>query len=101
MVVDDLDLARSERSPDKTDTVLVVNADAVLTFPVTTEGFEAVVWRCSEVGESCSSVELVELSASDRPKRLGASCACSFGGRTVEDVLGTAIGEGLNHANRL
>lgn len=78
MVVDDLDEARTERSPDEADTVLVVNADAVLAFSIPAEGFEAVVGRCPEVSKRSGSVKLVELSASDRPKRLRASCASPF-----------------------
>ena len=40
MIIDDFDFGGISRHPDETDTVLVVNADGVLSFAVIAERFE-------------------------------------------------------------
>jgi hypothetical protein len=42
MVVNDFDLGWPNLSPDKTDTILVVDPDAVLALPILLEGFQSV-----------------------------------------------------------
>ena len=44
MVIDDLNLKSISVSPYKTDTTLIVDSDAVLTFPIATQFLQPVSW---------------------------------------------------------
>jgi hypothetical protein len=45
MIVHDLHLVRALLGPEKADTILVIDTDTVLTFPVSAEHFEPVPRR--------------------------------------------------------
>jgi hypothetical protein len=71
MVVNNLDTIRPGLCPDEADPVLIVYANAVLTSPVSSKGFEAVRWRRPEVVERSRCIQLVELSTGYSPKHHG------------------------------
>jgi hypothetical protein len=53
--------------PLKADSVLLVDANAVLPFPVALQQFQAVARRHSEFGNLSNAVELIQLPAGNRP----------------------------------
>lgn len=63
MVVGDYNVACVAIVPAKTDTPLIVDADAVLMFSVATEGFQMITWRNSQGFQLCrrgNEAELVQ-----------------------------------------
>ena len=64
MVVDDFDLVRVSVFPDEADAPLVVDANAVLTFPFSAKRFEAISRRHSQVIQDLGCRKLRKL-----PKR--------------------------------
>jgi len=44
MVIDDLDLLGRTITPNETDSPLIVDSDAVLTFPIATQFLQPVSW---------------------------------------------------------
>src|SRR5689334_24733432 len=65
VVIHDFDVFRTGRRPTKTQTPLVVDADAVLTRTVALQRLEAIAWRNPQVVQSCRDFELHELATSD------------------------------------
>jgi hypothetical protein len=49
VIIDDLDVFRSAISPDKADPPLIVDADTVLTRPVTAQRLQPVSWNCRHI----------------------------------------------------
>jgi hypothetical protein len=64
VVVDNLDLPRLVVAPDKTDPPLVVDADAVLTLPVTVQRFQAIAGRHPQIVQQCGRIDRQQLGAS-------------------------------------
>jgi hypothetical protein len=62
VVVDDLDILRSIRGPNETDTPLVIDPDAVLAFPIALEGLQAIAWGYPQVVQRRRPVELLEFA---------------------------------------
>jgi hypothetical protein len=70
VVVDDFNGFRARIRPNKTETELVVDADAVLAGSITAQQFQTVARRDAEVIEAPSDVQLPELAACHALKRL-------------------------------
>jgi hypothetical protein len=49
MIINDFDVVGSIGLPDKADPPLVVDANAVLAFPVSRERFKAITWRHPQI----------------------------------------------------
>jgi len=62
VVVRDFDFIGVSSFPAKTDTVLVIDPDAVLTFPAPTKPFEPVSRRNPEFAKFAHSIKLVQLT---------------------------------------
>jgi len=67
VIVDYLDLCWAAIGPPETDPELSINADAVLTSPVSRKSFKTVSWWRFEVFECFSGVQLIQLSMRDCP----------------------------------
>ena len=96
MVVHHLDLLRVTALPEEADPVLVVDPDAVLPTPVSTESLEVVAWERSQVVEPLRRVQLRELALRDpgnapKPTRRMAA----------KEGLGVSIPEGPDHLSRV
>ena len=82
--------------PDEADAILVVDPDAVLSQPVSTQSFDAVARESAEVIESLGRVQLRQLALrhpGDPPKS-----AC---GMAEEQGLGVLAPEGPDHSRRV
>jgi hypothetical protein len=75
MIVNYLYVSRTDISPDKADSPLIVDANAVLTFAVTFQAFKAVTrWR-TQKHQGLGGIQLSELALGDsgeRPEPAGA-----------------------------
>lgn len=56
MVVNNLNFKRITITPNEANTILIVDADAVLTFPITLQGFEMIAWKDCQISQLTSSV---------------------------------------------
>ena len=77
MVVSDFDFACMAVLPLKTDSVLLINAYAVLVIPVTPEAFQTVSGRHPEFTDFSDSVDLIQLSTGHGPDGFWAAFSCS------------------------
>src|SRR5262245_29561100 len=62
MIVDDLDFVRIVLAPDEANPPLLIDADRILTFPVSFESFQPIGWRHTQVFEPLRVVEKTQLS---------------------------------------
>jgi hypothetical protein len=65
VIIGDFNFAWPELGPSEADSVLIVDADAVLSLAVSGKGFEAIAWGDTEVLERLGLVELFQLSQRD------------------------------------
>jgi hypothetical protein len=93
VVVADFDIFCILTDPAEAETPLVIDADAVLSGAIASQGFEAVTWRNPQMIETRGGVQLVEL-------HLGGGLDIArefFGADEIEDLLGFGIGEAPDH----
>jgi hypothetical protein len=57
VVVRDLNVIGIAISPNETDSELVINPNAVLTFPIPFQFFQAIAWRHSQIVQCRGAVE--------------------------------------------
>jgi hypothetical protein len=69
----------------------------MLPAPITPQCLKTIPWRNAEIIEAFSRIELVEFALSDPPKVLRKAPASQSTGKTVENVVRSLIGEGLDH----
>ena len=111
-VIHNLHCARSRLCPHKTDAVPVIDSDAVLAQSCTSQSFQPITRRHTQLNKGHHRIKLIKLSSGGSPKRSGKSSASSPGGRacltsagistagdSVEAALGQAVdlGEQLGH----
>ena len=64
MIIHDLDGIRPRRRPAEADAPLVVDADAVLPFPIPFQCFQTIATRDAQVFETSGGIHLIELARS-------------------------------------
>jgi hypothetical protein len=62
MVVHDLNFVRIASIPDKADAVLIIDANAVLPFPVAAQSFQMISWRDSQIAQLRDSIQNEQLA---------------------------------------
>jgi len=65
MVINDFHIFRTRIGPAKTDTPLIVDANAVLAETVTLESFKVIPGRHSQIIKTAGDLELPELTSCD------------------------------------
>jgi hypothetical protein len=65
VVVDNLNVPSVATLPAETDTPLVIDANAALTFPNTLKGFQPVPWRRPQFLQRLSSIDHQQLATSN------------------------------------
>jgi hypothetical protein len=68
MVVDNFRLCWPRVSPAKTDTVLVINANAMLSLPIPFQGLKSIAWGNLEFMECEHRVKLIEFAGGNLPQ---------------------------------
>ena len=87
MVVNSFYLSWPHIRPAKTEAVLVINADAMLSLSIPFQGLKPVSWRNLEFMECGHRVKLIEFAGGNLPQRLWAGALGCFCPPAVEDVL--------------
>jgi len=67
VVIDDLDVCWAVICPDKADTPLVIDANAVLSSSVSFESFQPVTRRGSQKAKRVGAIEQLQLALGDSP----------------------------------
>jgi hypothetical protein len=96
VVVHDLDLLRVAVLPDETDSILIVDTDAVLPPSIPGQTLKVIPWKRAQVVESLGGVKLRELALRDpgdapKPARRV----------SLKERLGVAAPEGPDHLLRI
>jgi len=89
VVIHNFDRFRPSFRPVKTDTPLVIDANAVLSQPITFQDLKPITGRNAQVVQISSRMQLVKLAGRDQGNLLGNAT----GELTVEDRLGIPIFE--------
>lgn len=66
MIIRDLYVVGPVFAPEETNAVLIVNPDAVLSFAISSQRFEAISWRDPQIIQSGGGMNHIELSSRDR-----------------------------------
>jgi len=83
--------------PPEADPVLLVDANAVLPFPIPFQGFQVITGRDSQVRQSLSVVEEEEFRTGSVLELGGADSSGRFRALTIEQVLGALIAKCQDH----
>src|SRR5690606_27444909 len=90
MVVGDFNSFWTLIGPEETNSILIIDTNAVLTFSVSCKCFKPVSRGNSQLIEQRYRIQLVQLPGRQPPQHLGASTTCCFGRTAMEDVFGRA-----------
>jgi len=99
MVVCDFDFVGMAFLPLKTDPVLLVNSDAVLSFSIPREALQPVAWWNYQLSQHTRAVDLIQFSLGNPPNPPWAAPSGCPRINTVEDISCTEIGKGSNHGS--
>lgn len=100
MIIHDPDPLRSLIRPSEADAIPVVNANAVLPFSISFQGFQAIPRRHSEGAQGNGSVQLVQFPLGYLPYRFRAEFPGGLGSPSVEDIFRPGVLEGEDHLGR-
>lgn len=97
MIIDDFDVGRTGVRPSKTDAVLIVDPNTVLSLPIAPERLKSIPRWNAEVHEAVRLVDGVELPTRQPPELARDSPASRFRISTVEQILSRRITKALDH----
>jgi hypothetical protein len=97
MIINDLQVGWTIISPAKTDAILLVDSNAVLSFAISRQSFRSIARWYPQFFQSLNGVQLIQFSHRNAPQISRTTFPCSFRVEPIEDILGAAISEGLNH----
>ena len=83
--------------PLETDTVLLIDPDAMLATARAAQPFEPIPWRNRQMSQILYPIELIQLASRDRPQLLRTSRAGGACVSPVEDVFRCLVVEGSYH----
>jgi hypothetical protein len=69
VIVHYLNVSRTNISPNKADSPLIIDANAVLTFTVALQGFKTIAWWCAQKRQRLGGVQLRKLAFGDSGER--------------------------------
>ena len=97
VIVRDFDFVGIAPLPAKTDSVLFIDADTVLTAPISLETLQSVARWHGEFPKVSDSIELRQLTADNRPQPDRTGRPGSTAIDTIEKVFGSRVREGAYH----
>jgi hypothetical protein len=92
VIIRDLDIAGIAISPDKTDPVLIIDANTVLAVTIAFQSLQTVARKRAQVAESLSRIQHAELL-----ERLPGAPLKPPAGSQGKHPFGVAVSEGLDH----
>ena len=97
MVVHDLDVLRPIVSPDKANSELIIDSDAVLPCTVSPKGLQSIAGGHPQFLQTDNRIQVLKFSDSHRPECPGARLASSLRVSAVEQVLRAGVSESPDH----
>lgn len=91
MVIADFDACGAGVSPLEANAELVVDSDAMASPSISSQCFQSVARRNPQFVESNYGIELIKLTLSDAPNRLGAALLRVATVDPIEEILGSTI----------
>lgn len=68
MVIDDFYVVRPVVTPDKADSIPIIEANAVLSIAIAAQGFQPIAWWYSELFQCFNGIKLVKPTGSYSPQ---------------------------------
>lgn len=99
VIIRDLNLVDISSLPSKTDPVLIVDPNAVLSAPVRPQPFEAISWRHSKLSKIFHAINLIQFPSGHLPQISGTCFSDYFGIDAVKYFLGASIPERAYHGD--
>ena len=99
VIICDFDFIGMAFLPYKTNTILLVDSDAVLIFSVAFQRLKSVAWRDVELNHISNPVNLIQLSLSHRPNGLGTAFSGGLRIMSVKNILCACIFKRLYHGS--
>ena len=97
MIIGDFYGADAARIPDKTDAILAVNADAVLTAQVAAQGFQPIARRIAQLVQIIDRVKSIQQLGGKGMELPGASTPGGGAVDAVENICCPRVGKIRNH----
>jgi len=97
VVVGNLDVFRPSLGPPETDSILVIDSNAMLTPPFLPELPQSIPRGNAQVLKGLRLIQLVKLPSGDGTKQTRARLASALRIEAVEHILGAGVTEGLDH----
>ena len=101
MIVHDLYVRWTVAGPPETDSVPLIDPDAVLASPIASQRFESIPRRYPKIFQAFRRIELVQPTASDRPELRWAALPGRLRILTVEHVFRAGIPERAYHLSTI
>ncbi len=102
MVINYFNISRSLLSPMEADSVLIIDSDAELAFPLTPlHWLQAIPRRYPEIFKLFSRIKVIQPLACYLPQLMRKCFSGCFGTPPVEQIFGCAITKGDNHGSMI
>jgi len=96
MIIDNFHVMEMAVTPDETDSPLIVDANGVLAFPISPQGFQLVSGRRRQDAKFRSSVQLKQFAESDPLE-----CTKALGPMIMKKRFGFLAAETLDHTSSI
>jgi hypothetical protein len=87
MIINDFNIAWPIFLPDKTDAILVIYPNTILTLSIPFEGFLTVTRRNTQFIQRLNRIQLIQFAGSYAPQRSWTSSTGKFGIHAVKNIL--------------
>ena len=98
VVIRDFDFVGIALLPAETDSILFIDADTVLTAPISLKSLQSVVRWHGKLSKVSDSIELRQLAADNRPQHDRTGRPRSTAIDTIEKVFGSRVRKGAYHS---
>jgi len=101
MVIDNLNVFWAGRRPFETDSELVIDPNAVLSYPIASECLQSNAGWNAQIVQLLGGIDLIELASSNAPQTLRTSLSRRPGAPAVENILRPFVPKRPNHDNTI
>jgi hypothetical protein len=97
VIINNFNLIRTVFCPDKTNTILIIDTNTMLSFSFSRQGFQAIARRDFQFQQSSGRIDLIKFTCSNSPHAFRACPSRSNRIFAIEYIFGSRIFEGLYH----
>jgi len=88
VIIGDFDFVGISRLPPETDSILIVDSDAVLPLTIPSQSLQAISGRHSKIPEVANPIQQIEFSLRDRPQGTRTDFQGGTGFGAVKNIFG-------------